>query len=97
MDSFGFKQAVLLICLVGIVGSSASLVNSIFNNANAMIAAAVGSGMFVLFISLTAELVVYNIKSAIHDQKVKENDELLAAVIAKSVYTAIKEDQIKNQ
>jgi hypothetical protein len=96
MDSFGFKQAVLLVCLVGIVGSSASLVNSIYpNNGTAVIAATVGVGMFVLFIFLTAEILVVNLKNAIFDQKQKDNDELLAAVVAKSVYTAIMEEQKK--
>lgn len=98
MDNFGFKQAVLLVCLVGIVGSSASLVNSIYpNNGTAVIAATVGVGMFVLFIFLTAEILVVNLKNAIFDQKQRENDELLAAVIAKSVYTAIIEEQNKKE
>lgn len=96
MDSFGFKQGVLLACLIGIVGSVASFTNAIYpNNGTAVIAATVGIGMFVLFIFLTAEILVVNLKNAIFDRKQQENDELLAAVIAKSVYTAIKEDQDK--
>lgn len=93
MDNFGFKQLVILICLIGIVGSSAVFANSVFDNVNAMISAAIGSGMFVLFLSLTAELLVVNLKNAIIDQKHKENDELIATVVAKSVYRAIQEEK----
>ena len=93
MDNFGFKQLVILICLIGIVGSSAVFANSVFDNVNAMISAAIGSGMFILFISLTAELLVVNLKNAIIDQKHKENDELIATVVAKSVYRAIQEEK----
>jgi high-affinity nickel permease len=95
LDNFGFKQIVILVCLLGIVGSAAVFANSVFDNANAMISAAIGSGMFILFISLTAELMIVNLKNAIIDQKHKENDELIATVVAKSVYRAIQEEKEK--
>lgn len=96
MDNFVFKQGVLLACLIGIVGSSAVFVNSVYQNGNAVVAAAVGSGMFVLFIAITAELLVVNLKNAILDKKQQENDELLAVVISKAVYQAIKEEKEKS-
>lgn len=95
ISNFEGKQVVLLICLIGIVGSAAAFVNSLYANANAMIAAAVGTGMFVLFVFLTAEILVVNLKNAILDQKQKDNDELLAVVISKAVYRSIKEEKDK--
>lgn len=96
INNFQFKQGILLVCLIGIVGSAASLVNSIFpNNSGAMLAAAVGSAMFVLFIALTAELTIINLSRAILDQKQKDNDELISVVIAKAVYRAISEEKEK--
>lgn len=97
LDNFIFKNGVLLLCLIGIVGSSATLVNAITGNATAMVAASVGSGMFVLFIFLTAGTLVINLKNAIYDEKIKENDELLAVVISKAVYQAIKEEKEKER
>jgi hypothetical protein len=97
LDSFVFKQGVLLMCLIGIVGSAAVFANTVFGAGNAVVAAAVGVGMFVLFISLTAELLVVNLKNAIHDQKQKENDELIATVVARAVFNAIKEEKEKEK
>lgn len=97
IDNFQFKQGILLICLIGIVGSSAAMINSLFpNNSGAMIGAAVGSAMFVLFIALTAELTIINLSRAILDQKQKDNDELMAVVISKAVYHAIQEEKKKD-
>jgi predicted transcriptional regulator len=62
-----------------------------------MVAAAIGIGMFTLFISQTVEMTVRNIQSSIMDQKVKENDELISVVIAKSVYRAIQEEKEKEK
>ena len=96
LDNFVTKQWTLLICLIGIVGSAATFVNSVFpNNGTLVIAASVGVGMFVLFIFLTAEILVVNLKNAIFDQKQKENDELIATVVARSVYRAIQEEKEK--
>ena len=98
LDNFGFKQIVILVCLLGIVGSAASFTNAVFpNNGSAVIAATVGMGMFVLFIFLTAEILVVNLKNAIFNQKQKENDELIGVVVAKSVYRAIQEEKEKMQ
>jgi hypothetical protein len=98
MDKTEVKQYTLWITLIGVIGSSAMLTNAIFvNNTNALIASSIGSGMFVLFIALTAELLVVNLKNAIFDQKDHENDSLIAAVVAKSVYTALKEESKKEK
>jgi hypothetical protein len=94
LDNFVTKQWTLLICLIGIVGSSAMFANAVFPNAtNAMIAAAVGSGMFVLFIAITAELMIKNLQIIINDKKVQENDELIGVVVAKAVYRAIQDEK----
>lgn len=97
MDNFLFKQGTLLLCLIGIVGSCGVFANAVFADANATIAAAVGSGMFVLFLAIIAELAARNVKIAIHDQKVAENDELLAVVISKAVFRAMAEEKEKKQ
>jgi hypothetical protein len=89
------KQGTILICLIGIVGSAAVFTNSIFNNANAVIAAAIGSGMCVLFVALTAEILVVNLKNAIHDQKQKENDELISVVISRAIFKVWAEEKEK--
>jgi len=91
------KQGTILVCLIGIVGSAASFANSVFPNTNAMISAAVGSGMFVLFIALTAELLVVNLKNAILDQKARENDELIAVVLSKAIYRTLQEEKEKDK
>ena len=91
------KQSILLVCLIGIVGSAALLANEAFNGSvTAMVAAAIGSGMFVLFIAMTAELTVLNINHAIGDKKQQENDELLAVVISKAIFQALKEEKNKD-
>ena len=91
------KQSILLVCLIGIVGSAALLANEAFNGSvAAMVAAAIGSGMFVLFIAMTAELMVLNINHAISDKKQQENDELLAVVISKAIFQALKEEKNKD-
>ncbi len=97
MDNFLFRQGTLLLCLIGIVGSCAVFTNAVYNNGNATIAAAVGSGMFVLFLAIVAELAARNVKIAIHDQKVAENDELLAVVISKAVFRAMAEEKEKQK
>jgi predicted transcriptional regulator len=51
--------------------------------------------MFVLFIAITAELLVVNLKNAILDQKQKDNDELIATVVARAVYQAIQQEKDK--
>jgi hypothetical protein len=97
LDNFVTKQWTLLICLIGIVGSAAMFANSVFSDANAMLAAAIGSGMFVLFLAITAELMIKNLQIIINDKKVQENDELVASVVARAVYQAIKEEKEKPQ
>ena len=90
------KQQIILLCLVGIVGSSVVLANAIFpTNVAAIVAAAIGSGTFVLFIAITAELMVLNLQHAISDKKQQENDELLAVVLSKAVYHAIEDERKK--
>jgi len=96
INNFQFKQGILLVCLIGIVGSAASLVNSVYpNNSGAIISTAVGASMAALFMFLVTELVVININSAIQSNKERENNELLAVVISRAVFTALKEDKEK--
>jgi len=98
MNSFETKQGILLVCLVGTVGSAASFANAIFpNNGGAVISAAVGSAMAALFMFLVTELVVVNIKSAIQSDKERENDELLAVVISRAIYKTIAEEKSKEK
>jgi hypothetical protein len=63
-DNLISKQGTILICLIGIVGSAAMFTTSVYpNNGTAVIAASVGIGMFILFIFLTAEILVVNLKN----------------------------------
>jgi hypothetical protein len=74
------------------------LVNSIYpNNTNAMISAAIGTGLAVLFVALSLEILVVNLSRSILDQKTKENDELLAVVISRAIYKTIAEEKAKEK
>jgi len=96
METFEKKQYTVWITLIGVVGSSAMLVNSIYpNNTGAIISAAVGAGLAVLFVTLSLEMLVYNLKMAIQSDKEQTNNELVATVVAKAVYNALKNDEKK--
>ena len=96
MNSFEVKNYTVWVCIIGCVGSAAMLVNSIYpNNTNAMLSAAVGTGLAVLFVALSLEMLVVNLSRSILDQKTKENDELLAVVLSRAVYKTIAEEKAK--
>jgi len=90
------KTLIFLIGLIGIVGSSAAIVNSIFpENSTALIGIVILSASMSLFIALLVETMTQNLASAIIDKNLENQTSLLSAVIGKAVYNVLKDEKKK--
>jgi len=93
-----FRSAALWICILAFVGSSATIVNSIYpNNQSVVLGTIVLAGSFVLFISFVAESMIYAIVSAVQGKRLEEQTGLLATVIGRSVFKVIDEEMEKKK
>ena len=93
-----FRSAALWICILAFVGSSATIVNSIYpNNQSVVLGTIVLAGSFVLFISFVAENMIYAIVSAVQGKRLEEQTGLLATVIGRSVFKVIDEEMEKKK
>jgi hypothetical protein len=90
------KTLIFLIGLIGIVGSSAAIVNSIFpENSAALIGIVILSASMSLFIALLVETMTQNLASAIIDKNLENQTSLLSAVIGKAIYNVLKDEKKK--
>ena len=93
-----FRSAALWVCILAFVGSSATIVNSIYpNNQSVVLGTIVLAGSFVLFISFVAESMIYAIVSAVQGKRLEEQTGLLATVIGRSVFKVIDEEMEKKK
>ena len=90
------KTLIFLIGLIGIVGSSAAIVNSIYpDNSTALIGIVILSASMSLFIALLVETMTQNLVSAIIDKNLENQTSLLSSVIGKAIYTVLKDEHKK--
>jgi hypothetical protein len=93
-----FRSAALWVCILAFVGSSATIVNSIYpNNQSVVLGTIVLAGSFVLFLAFIAEMMTFSIVSAVQGKKLEEQTGLLATVIGRSVFKVIDEEMEKKK
>ena len=87
------RSVIFFICLIAFVGSSSMIVNSLFpDNQTAVIATAVLTASLSLYAALIIETMTTNIVNAIVNKNLEDQTSLLSAVIGKTLYKVIKEE-----
>lgn len=88
------KTLIFLIGLIGIIGSSAAIINSIVpDNSTVLIGIVILSASVSLFIALLIEIMTLNIVTAIVDKNLENQTSLLSAVIGKAVYKVLNDEK----
>ena len=90
------RTVIFLLGLVGIIGASALIINSLYpNNSTALVGIVILTASIALFIALLIEVMTANIVNAIVNKNLENQTSLLSAVIGKAVYKVLKDENEK--
>jgi hypothetical protein len=92
------RTTTFYICLIGIVGGSAAIVNSLCpGNSTALVGIVAMTASMALFISLLADVATLNIVNAVVNKDRADQVSLLTGVIGKTLYKVIEEEKTKKE